>query len=1148
MKKFFLLSALCAVSILNARSFQGSAANAQVAGADQLVVNDSRNTIQYVHYAPNAQPVMGDMVVYLKTLLKADANTGFNLYATETDKLGWVHYRFRETYKNVEVEDGVFYVHTLGGKIVSSNGEMYAPIQASVTAGVTMQQAEQTAYAALHSKEMMKAYPMDATTQMIFRDAQGVYHCCWKVDAWSNVPMKRYFYYVDISTGKIVGERTRICDTDVQGTAVCAHNGTQTIITDSTAPGNYRLAESGRGGGILTHAPGPVDIVDNDNLWTSTANYDNYATDAHWSAEMTYDFYFNNYGRNSIDNANMLIDIQAHDGLYVNAFWNGTYAAFGDGDAIDYSPLTSTEIVGHEMTHGVTQFSAGLVYSGESGALNESFSDVMGSAVRWIYNPAVATWFIGDQICIPAQNGQPFRNMGNPNQFQCADTYGGLWFNNGDIVHYDSGIQNYWFYLLCAGGSGTNDIGNNFSVSPISMMDACAIAYRNLTVYLTPNATFADAGMYGEAAAVDLFGQCSNQQIQTANAWYAVGIGNPFSGIVTANFMAIPSVACSAPATISFMNTGWNGTSWNWDFGDGNFSTLQNPTHVYTNPGTYNVTLIATGTGNCVGADTIVINSAVVVNNVPGPIAASCNPATTNYCCGSGITSVLFNTINWTSNDAVDNYSDFTCADSTLMVAGNPYQITINTGGAPNSADDEAVSVFIDYNNDGIFASPAELVYSDNGSVGGVHTGWVNTSVAATLNTRLRMRVISDVATNNITGGCYAPQRGQVEDYMVYFVANTLPPDANFTANVFTIPVGSTVNFQDLTLHAPTGWNWTFTGATPGTSVVQNPQSIQYNAAGLYPVKLVATNAFGTDSLTQIQYINVVNTANICQLASMSSFSGTIYDSGGPTGSYVDNENCSFLINPGCADSLTLTFSAFDLETNWDYLYVYDGTSAAAPLLGTYTGNTLPPVQYSTSGAFYIVFTSDISVTRPGFVATWNSVPVGVAPAASFSYSPVVPPASTPVQFTDQSLNAPSSWFWDFGDLGTSNLQNPTHVYAAAGTYTVTLIVCNCISCDTVTYQINVVPNGIDEYSFTDFSVYPVPFSDQATLMLGEGVDPSSVTIGITDVTGRTVQQLQPTSTITTIHRNGMSAGVYFVNLYDTAGLMIGTRRIVITD
>jgi Zn-dependent metalloprotease len=1148
MKQFFLLSAICVVTAIDARSFQGNDASLQVPGADQIVINDARNTIQFVRYRKDAQPDVGDMVTYLKTLLKADGNTTFNLYATETDQLGWIHYRFRETYNNVEVEDGVFFIHTIGGKIVSANGEHYAPIQTNVSGALTAQQAEQKAYAHLNATEMMKAYPMEATEKMIFRDADGTFHTCWKVDAWSSVPMKRFFYYVDVNSGKIVGERNRITDSDVPAVAQTGHNGLQLMTTDSINPTTYRLYESGRGGGIHTHAPGPVDIFDTDNFWTNTVNLDNFATDAHWGAEMTFDFYYTNFGRNSLDNNNMLVDIQAHDGMYVNAFWNGSYSAFGDGDQLDYYPLTSTEIVGHEMTHGVVEFSAGLIYAGESGALNESFADVFGATIRWIYNPSAGSWFIGDQICIPNQSGQPFRNMANPNQFQCADTYGGLWFNNGDIVHYDSGIQNYWFYLLCSGGSGTNDLGNNFNVTGINMLDAASIAYRNLTVYLTPNSTFADAGMYGEQAAVDLFGQCSAQQVQTANAWYAVGVGNPFTGIITADFLAVPSVACSAPASVSFVNTGWNGTSWNWDFGDGNFSTQQSPTHIYANAGTYNVTLIATGTGNCVGADTLTINNAVVVNNVPGPIASTCNPATANYCCNNGITSVQFNTINWTSNDAIDNYSDFTCADSTLLIAGDPYQITVNTGGAASTPDDEAIAVFIDYDNDGAFTSPGEMVFSDNGSVNGVHNGWINTSINATLNTRLRMRVISDVSSNTITGGCYAPSRGQVEDYMVYFIPNTLPPDANFTANLFTIPAGSTVNFTDLTLHAPSSWNWTFTGAIPGSSSVQNPQSVQYNTAGVYPVTLVATNAFGYDSITQTQYITVVNAANICQQNTMTSLSGLLYDQGGPTGDYVDNLNCSFLIDPGCADSLSLTFTAFDLELGYDYLTIYDGTNAAAPLVGSYTGNSLPPTLYSSSGAFFILFTTDWSVVEAGFAATWNSIAVGTPPAASFSYMPVVPPASTPVQFTDQSLNQPTSWFWNFGDAGTSTQQNPSHVYAAAGTYTVTLVVCNCVSCDTVTYQINVVPNGVEEHAFTAFDVYPVPFTDHTTLMLGEGIDPAAVTIGITDITGRTVQTIQPASRTTTIYRNGMMSGVYFVNVYGETGTVIGTRRIVITD
>lgn len=1143
MKKIFFFSACLLSTFLPAKIYLGDAADVQQPGADKVIIDDQRKTLSFVHYRPDAQPAAVDLAQYLRKLTVCKAQTGFVLYKTETDKQGWIHYRFHQAYNNVVVEDAVFYIHTLNGKIISANGEYYLVGNVNTSAGITQAQAEQTAAAALHATEFQKNYPLSPSEQVIYKDASGIYHYAWKADAWSLVPQKRYWYFIDIHSGKICGEKTRMCDSDVNGVALTAHNGLQTLVVDSLNATSYRLKETGRGGGIYTHAPGPTEIMDNDNYWTNTANYDNYATDAHFSAEMTYDFYYNTFGRNSIDNANMLIDIQAHDGMYVNAFWNGTYAAFGDGDAAQYYPLTSLEIVGHEITHGVTQFSAGLNYAGESGALNESFSDIAGNTIRFLSNPSVATWLIGDQIVIPSQGGTPFRSMADPNLYQCADCYNGLYFNNGDIVHYDSGIQNYWYYLLVNGGSGTNDIGNNFNVTGIGMTDAMAITYRNLTVYLTPNSTFADAATYAEQSAIDLFGQCSPQQIATANAWYAVGVGNPFSGIVTADFMTVPSVSCSSPATISFINTGWNGTAWQWNFGDAGTSTLQSPSHTYLSPGVYNVTLIATGSGNCVGSDTITINAAVTVNNVPGPVPASCSPPTQSYCCGFGITNVQFNTINWTSNDAIDNYSDFTCADSTLLIAGDPYAISVTTNST--SANDEHISVFIDYNNDGIFNNTTELVYSDNGSTGGLHSGTINTLSTTTLNTRLRMRVISDDANNAITGGCYSPVKGQVEDYMVYFVPNTLPPDVNFTANVTTIPVGSTVNFQDLTIHAPTSWSWTFTGGAPATSTVQNPQTILYNTAGLYPVKLVAANSFGSDSLTQIQYINVVNTANICQTTTMNSLSGTLYDSGGPTGDYVDNESCSFLINPGCASSLTMTFNAFDIEYSYDYLTVYNGTNASAPLLGSFTGNTLPPTLTATSGAFFITFTSDFSVTYSGWDLTWTGVPSGNSPTPAFSYSPASPLAQTPVQFTDQTLNSPTSWSWDFGDLGTSTLQNPSHVYAAQGTYTVTLIVSNCVGSDTTTNVVDILPNGVEEYSAGSFEVYPVPFTENATLVLGNNINPASVSIEITDLSGRKITEIKPQSSIVTIHRGGMSAGIYFVNLYRD-GVLTGTRKIVI--
>lgn len=114
-------------------------------------------------------------------------------------------------------------------------------------------------------------------------------------------------------------------------------------------------------------------------------------------------------------------------------------------------------------------------------------------------------------------------------------------------------------------------------------------------------------------------------------------------------------------------------------------------------------------------------------------------------------------------------------------------------------------------------------------------------------------------------------------------------------------------------MNAPTSWHWTFTGGFPGSSTLQNPTSIQYNVAGIYPVKSVATNSFGSDSLTQFTYINVANSSTICKSTAMTTNNGIIYDSGGPNGDYTDQENCFFLLDP-CRTNLTLTFCQFDIK------------------------------------------------------------------------------------------------------------------------------------------------------------------------------------------------------------------------------------------
>lgn len=179
----------------------------------------------------------------------------------------------------------------------------------------------------------------------------------------------------------------------------------------------------------------------------------------------------------------------------------------------------------------------------------------------------------------------PFRSMEYPKAYGCPDTYHGLYWDPGQEVHTNSGVQNYWFYLLCEGGSGVNDLGNSYSVNAIGRDKAAQIAYRSLTEYLSPSSNYADARDYSIQAAIDLFGDCSPEVVTVTDAWYAVGVGTLFDDAIIADFSASMTNACDTPATICFYNRSIKATSYLWDFGDGTTDTLENPVHVYNNPG-----------------------------------------------------------------------------------------------------------------------------------------------------------------------------------------------------------------------------------------------------------------------------------------------------------------------------------------------------------------------------------------------------------------------------------------------------------------------------------------------------------------------------------------------------------------------------------
>lgn len=267
--------------------------------------------------------------------------------------------------------------------------------------------------------------------------------------------------------------------------------------------------------------------------------------DVHWGISRTWDYFNENFDYQSFDGEGGLI-LNYYNGtaMYVGTQNNAAALpapenamVYGTGDGIDFNPFVSLDVTAHEFTHLITSNTSNLEYTGESGALNESFSDIMGAAIEFYAKPETANWEIGEEMGITL----PFlRSMSNPNapaDFSSAmampqpDTYlGTYWAPTGSSdpdnggVHINSGVGNYWFYLLSVGGSGTNDNGDAYNVSGLGIDLAADIVFHTFTQYLTPTSNYHDAYHATRTYVIDNYGEDSDEYLALVAAWHAVGI------------------------------------------------------------------------------------------------------------------------------------------------------------------------------------------------------------------------------------------------------------------------------------------------------------------------------------------------------------------------------------------------------------------------------------------------------------------------------------------------------------------------------------------------------------------------------------------------------------------------------------------------
>ncbi|MGV9253874.1 M4 family metallopeptidase [Streptomyces sp. NPDC003697] len=459
------------------------------------------------------------------------------------DADGTVHTRYERTYAGLPVLGGDLIVHTdKSGKTRGVTKATQASLKvASLKPQIAAAKAEKQALSAAQAAGSDKTVADQAPRKVIWA-GEGTPVLAYETvvgGLQDDGTPNELHVITDAATGKKLYEYQGI----ETGTGKTLYAGTVTLNT-TLSGSTYQLYDTTRGGHKTYNLAGRTSgtgslFTDADDVWgTGTASSSiadqTAAADAAYGAQATWDFYKNTFGRSGIKNNGVGAYSRVHYGdQYVNAFWDDSCfcMTYGDGSGNTH-PLTSLDVAGHEMSHGVTSNTAGLNYSGESGGLNEATSDIFGTGVEFAAGNAsdAGDYLIGEKINING-NGTPLRYMDKPSKDGGSADYWSSSVGSKD-VHYSSGVANHFFYLLSE-GSGAKTINgvsynsptyNGSTVTGIGRAKALQIWYKALTSYMTSSTNYKAARTATLNAASALYGSGSTEYNAVASAWAAVNV------------------------------------------------------------------------------------------------------------------------------------------------------------------------------------------------------------------------------------------------------------------------------------------------------------------------------------------------------------------------------------------------------------------------------------------------------------------------------------------------------------------------------------------------------------------------------------------------------------------------------------------------
>jgi neutral peptidase B len=462
-----------------------------------------------------------------KFKLKGDMKKHFKVKEENADKVtGTYHFRLVEEYKGIPIFGSE---STLAldknDNVTSFFGEVVPNLDdknIDTVAAISENEAIEIAKAAIEKKiGKVEQYDAPLSAEQFIYEHEGAYYNTYLVKASTTNPKVGYWhYFVDATNGNVVDHYNAAQELFAFGSGVL---GTKQLLDVQFIDGVYQLHGLSRGKGIITYdqSSGKNFLVTS----LSKAFHDGASVDAHANAMIVYDYFKNTFERNSVDDKGQALISAVHVGdKWNNASWNGVQMSYGDGDGVTRAFYSAAlDVAAHEMAHGVTQHTANLTYRNESGALNESMSDIFGAMVDR------DNWLIGENVVVNKDEKIAIRSMSNPAEIVDVRTESGYspdhWSKRyiGTLdsggVHINSSINNKAAYLISDGGTHYG-----VTVKGVGREATEQIYYRALSLYLTQSSNFKMMRQAAIQAATDLYGASSNEVKAVQAAYTAVGI------------------------------------------------------------------------------------------------------------------------------------------------------------------------------------------------------------------------------------------------------------------------------------------------------------------------------------------------------------------------------------------------------------------------------------------------------------------------------------------------------------------------------------------------------------------------------------------------------------------------------------------------